>query len=63
MPITSQQALKAKKIKDVLTRQRFADWYNEGNFASNLRGDYPEGHLKRVKDEKVLEDIVTFFEL
>jgi hypothetical protein len=48
----------AKKILNALELQKFADWYNAGNFDHWISGDLPT-----ISDEQILEEIKEIFQL
>lgn len=54
----SKKQIIIQKIKDALSQQRFADWYNSGNFDKWIRGDLPE-----VTDKTIEQDIARLFRL
>ena len=60
--MTKEQKEKANKIKDVLSRERFNQFYR-GDFENWITGE-PETPEEREKlEEKVLEEIVILFNL
>lgn len=54
----------AEKILNVLRKQKFADWYNDGGrFDSYITVLYPEGDEFHISKEEILADIVKLFDL
>jgi hypothetical protein len=47
-----------EKILSTLSRQKFADWYNTGNFDKWITGDLP-----KVPQNQVKKDIAQMFDL
>lgn len=47
-----------EKILQGLTRQKFADWYNSGNFDKWISGDLP-----KIPDNQIQKDIAELFNL
>lgn len=61
---TLDQIIKAEKILDVLERQKFADFYQDGgDFDNYIRVEYPKGHPKHITKEMILQQIVKLFRL
>lgn len=58
--MTSEQC---KKIRQILSRQSFADWYNEGDFNRWITGDFEhEEQLTREEaEQEINKDIKAFF--
>jgi hypothetical protein len=52
----------AEKILMTLEGQRFADWYNSGDFEKYITGDLNEKGIRLAK-EKILEQIILLFHL
>jgi hypothetical protein len=50
-------------ILNVLGSQRFADWYEDGNFGAYIRGDYPKDDPHQPTEEKIIADIRRMFEV
>lgn len=48
----------AEQILSTLERQKFADWYNSGNFDNYISGDLPP-----VLKEQIIQDIIKLFQL
>jgi len=51
----------AEKILDVLNGQRFATWYNQGNFDSYISGTYEQGDPRQPTKEQILVEIKNHF--
>jgi hypothetical protein len=49
----------AEKILEGISKQKFYDWYNEGNFSEYI--DPPEKRV--ITKEKILKDIKKLFSL
>jgi hypothetical protein len=59
---TKQQRIEAKaqEILNVLSKQKFADWYNNGNFDNYITGEMKHD----AENEKiVIIDIIKMFDL
>jgi hypothetical protein len=52
----------AEAILQILEKERFAEWYNEGGrFDNYIRVEYPKGHPDHITRDMILEDVIRLF--
>jgi len=61
--MTDAQKKTTKNIVKTLERQRFANWYQDGDFASFIEGRYPSDDPRQPNREQILEQTVQMFNI
>lgn len=57
----SQKTAIARRILRGLEKQKFADWYNTGDFDNYIRGEYPDDDPRQPTPASIENDIKDMF--